>query len=249
MKLNNGISVEPFALGLKARSINLSLDAPYKFQVMRLNAGEKKNLSGLKRYCIYMIDVGGVRTFAANDIEIASDQFLLGDTADLTVKSDLDGLQVILISRDIDVLARPLTSYKLDSAKRVNKPWGYEIWLTNEPSEFFAFKKIFLRAGTSTSLQFHVEKRETNFLLSGTANLTFENRCRNGSDLSIDDALKTKKLVGPVVVNIAPGFVHRLEAKTDLTLYEASTPELDDVIRIQDNYYRGSGRIEGEHDN
>ena len=55
----------------------------------------------------------------------------------------------------------------------VKKPWGYEQWLTGAYNKNFAFKKIFLKKGSKTSLQYHVKKIETNFLYSGNANLHY----------------------------------------------------------------------------
>ncbi|MCP1850126.1 MULTISPECIES: hypothetical protein [unclassified Bradyrhizobium] len=44
-----------------------------------------------------------------------------------------------------------------------------------------------------------------------------------------------------------PGMIHRIEAKADITLVKVSTPELDDVVRLEDDWHRGNGRLESEH--
>lgn len=120
--------------------------------------------------------------------------------------------------------------------KVVGKKWGEERWLTQSP---FAFKVIRVDAGQRTSLQYHEEKEETNFVLAGTAKLHYQDHT-TGSVVSMD--------VEPgMVVHVKPGVVHRIEAVTTLLLIEASTPQLDDVVRLEDDWGRPDGRIETEH--
>jgi mannose-6-phosphate isomerase-like protein (cupin superfamily) len=113
----------------------------------------------------------------------------------------------------------------------VTKPWGYEKWIGGGRSYFL--KEILLKAGKRSSLQFHNKKEETNYIISGQGVLT-----RDG---------KTEMLKPGIAFHILPGQIHRVEAITDLTMIEASTKELDDVIRVEDDYKRGNGRIEREH--
>mgnify|MGYP001586744810 CR=1 FL=1 len=115
--------------------------------------------------------------------------------------------------------------------KVVNKPWGYEKWIGGGKSYFL--KEILLRAGFKSSLQYHEVKEETNYILSGQGILT------------IDD--KKLMLAPGVAFHIKPKVVHRVEAITDLRMIEASTLELDDIVRLADEWGRPSGRIESEH--
>lgn len=130
--------------------------------------------------------------------------------------------------------------------KRVDKPWGHELWITGEDPDF-AFKKIVLRAGFRTSLQFHQHKQETNALYRGRAALHYQ------SDLSVRLGEVSSQHVGrqvlqaPVAIHVLPLTLHRIEAITDLVLYEVSTPHLDDVVRISDDTARPDGRIAAEH--
>ncbi len=86
-----------------------------------------------------------------------------------------------------------------------------------------------MRAGEALSLQFHEEKDETLHLLSGRM------RFEAGPGL---DALRPVPLEEGMSVRIEPGMLHRIVAITDCTFLEASTPELDDVVRVQDRYGR-----------
>ncbi len=113
----------------------------------------------------------------------------------------------------------------------VTKPWGWEKWL--EQNDKYVLKLIFMKAGNKSSLQYHNVKKETNYIVSGVAELT---RDKEVTRLKTDDYF-----------TIAPPTVHRVEAVTDILMVEASTPEVDDVIRIADDYNRGNGRIESEH--
>jgi mannose-6-phosphate isomerase len=126
----------------------------------------------------------------------------------------------------------------LAGVKVVRKPWGEERWLVPEGSPF-GFKVIAIRAGQRTSLQYHRHKEEANLVL-----------CGGGRLLVAPDAGSpptAQPLIPGQIAHIRPGTVHRVEAVTDLVLVEVSTPELDDVVRIEDDLGRGHGRIEAEH--
>lgn len=120
--------------------------------------------------------------------------------------------------------------------KVVQKPWGKEIWL--ELNDNYCYKRIHINAGTRTSFQYHEKKLETNFIASGEAEIWLEN--------DEGEIIKTK--MGPgEYFTVHPPKKHRVIAITDLILMEVSTPEVDDVIRIQDDAFRSDGRIEEEH--
>lgn len=127
----------------------------------------------------------------------------------------------------------------LSIAKKVNKHWGEERWLVAEGSDI-GFKVIVVRAGRRTSLQYHQEKEEVNLILAGEGRLHIA-----ASTLA---PVEVYPLFPGHVAHIRPGTVHRVEAVTDLLMVEASTPQLDDVVRIEDDLDRGSGRIASEHE-
>ena len=111
--------------------------------------------------------------------------------------------------------------------KIVEKPWGREFWVAH--TDRYAFKIIEIKAGTRASLQYHVKKHEHIYVDSGILKMEWE-----------DEAGQMQTLVlhpGDVVEN-RPGRKHRAIAVENVRLLEVSTPELDDVVRVQDDYNR-----------
>ena len=142
--------------------------------------------------------------------------------------------------------------------KKVNKHWGHEIWVADGLSTPYALKRILFKAGNRTSLQVHQHKIETAYVLSGTGimykskeKLDIEQYLLKGmSEKEVEEYESTfdvVELYEGVSWDIVPGYVHRVVAITDLETIEASTTELDDVIRLQDDKNRKHGKIEDEH--
>lgn len=121
-------------------------------------------------------------------------------------------------------------------AKTVSKPWGQEVWL--ELNDRYCYKRIYIRAGSRSSFQYHERKRETNFIISGQAEIWLEN------EVGVVEKLQ---MTAGDFFNVVPPRKHRVIAITDLVLQEVSTPEVDDVIRIEDDTNRPDGKIEDEH--
>lgn len=114
------------------------------------------------------------------------------------------------------------------SVRIVPKPWGHEtIWASTDR---YVGKVLHIRAGHALSLQYHERKDETIHLLSG--DMIYRVGERVGADLR-DVRLKP----GESYRN-TPGTVHQMEAVTDCDVLEASTPDLDDVVRLSDRYGR-----------
>jgi mannose-6-phosphate isomerase len=116
-----------------------------------------------------------------------------------------------------------------ENAKRVEKPWGYEIWWAR--TERYVGKLLHINAGESLSLQYHNVKDETIMVQSGT--LLFE----TGSKDDPANLTKTEMKSGDAF-HITPHTVHRMTGVTDVDILEVSTPELDDVVRLEDRYGR-----------
>ncbi len=142
--------------------------------------------------------------------------------------------------------------------KKVIKPWGYELWIADGVQQPYALKRILFKAGKRTSLQVHKYKFETNYVLSGEGLLYISNEkfdiddflSKDKNYLDVDSYEKTFKkinLTSGTIFHVEPGFVHRVEAYTDLEFIEASTCELDDVVRLQDDQGRTHGKIDQEH--
>ena len=148
-----------------------------------------------------------------------------------------------------------LEGYKIiKTPKVVKKPWGHELWFIWTKNHH-VLKQIGMKAGNKSSLQFHREKLETNFLVEGEADITTgcildrnlpEEKLKEIATRINLDEYKRKMLPGMKWTS-CPGDVHRVYAVKDYIAYEVSTPELDDVIRLQDDARRNSGRIRSEH--
>jgi len=113
-------------------------------------------------------------------------------------------------------------AHEPQNPKIVDKPWGREIWYAH--TDRYAGKVLEVTGGHLLSLQKHRVKHETLYLLTGRIRLT------------LDDEL-FDWLPG-TAVSIPPDTVHRMEALEDSVLLEVSTPELDDVVRLEDRYGR-----------
>lgn len=109
---------------------------------------------------------------------------------------------------------------------RVEKPWGHElIWAKTDR---YVGKILHIEAGHLLSLQYHERKDETIFLLRGE--IVFR--------VTIDGELTERRMREGERYHITPGTVHQMEAVATSDLLEVSTPELDDVVRLQDRYGR-----------
>ena len=110
---------------------------------------------------------------------------------------------------------------------RIDKPWGYELrWAITDR---YLGKLIHVDAGHALSLQYHVQKDETIFVSGGVLDLVLE-----------DDAgeLRTHRLTPGMSARVRPGRRHRFVAVEDVDLFEVSSPEIDDVVRLEDRYGR-----------
>ena len=114
--------------------------------------------------------------------------------------------------------------------ERVEKPWGYEIVFAR--TDRYCGKVLVVRKGEQLSLQFHREKDEVMYVQEGRIELEIGDP---GGQLETE-------VVGPGhAFRFAPGTVHRWRALEDSVVLEASTPELDDVVRLEDDYGRARG--------
>lgn len=112
-------------------------------------------------------------------------------------------------------------------AQRIEKPWGHEVlWAWTDR---YVGKILHVRRGESLSLQFHREKDETMSVLTGRV------RIETGAE---GEPLVPHEMGPGDCLRLAPGTRHRVEAIEDSDLLEVSTPQLDDVVRLQDRYGR-----------
>jgi len=109
---------------------------------------------------------------------------------------------------------------------RVDKPWGYElVWARTDR---YVGKILHVRAGHVLSLQYHQRKDETMHVLRGELIL----RTQPAGELM------TRSFRAGESVHIPAALIHQIEAVVDSDVLEASTPELDDLVRLQDRYGR-----------
>ena len=110
--------------------------------------------------------------------------------------------------------------------RRIPKPWGEEILFA--VTERYAGKVLKITKGESLSFQYHEKKDESFYVHEGSLKLTLE-----------VDGRSTESLLGPGDTrHLPPGTRHRMEAVTDCDVLEASTPHLEDVVRLEDRYGR-----------
>jgi len=110
---------------------------------------------------------------------------------------------------------------------RVEKPWGHElIWASTDR---YVGKILHVKAGHALSLQYHERKDETIHLLRGELRFWVGPSAQQLEEVALREGESYR---------ITPGTVHRMEAVTDVDILEASTPDLDDVVRLEDRYGR-----------
>ena len=113
-----------------------------------------------------------------------------------------------------------------DVPYRVEKPWGYElVWASTAR---YVGKILHIEEGQALSLQYHERKDETIYVLRGEILLR----------LVEGETTIERRLPEGAQAHLAPGTIHQFEALVTSDLLEASTPELDDVIRLEDRYGR-----------
>ena len=111
--------------------------------------------------------------------------------------------------------------------QKIEKPWGFEILFATTPR--YAGKVLFVRKGRRLSLHYHKIKDEVLYVHNGKVDIEIERD---------DEKKESLTLCAGDCVRIAPLTRHRLSAAEDAKLFEASTPDLDDVVRLDDDYGR-----------
>lgn len=110
---------------------------------------------------------------------------------------------------------------------KVEKPWGYELhWAITDR---YAGKILHVKKGEALSLQYHERKDEYQYVVSGVVDIEVG---------GADGQLTTRRMSSGDTLHITPGTRHRLTAVEDTDIFEVSTPELDDVVRLEDRYGR-----------
>ena len=177
----------------------------------------------------------------------------------IVVQSIEDDKPIIDITIDDDGIRseNSINQYKIiEKPKTITKPWGHEVWIAWFKNHH-VLKKIYMEEGNKCSLQYHEEKSETNIIVSGKANVLKDIKLED--NISEEEALKVyneTKDIDNLITAMSTGDywdnkpfeIHRVFSIDSYTAYEASTPQLDDVIRLQDENNRVSGFIKSEHE-
>jgi mannose-6-phosphate isomerase len=110
---------------------------------------------------------------------------------------------------------------------KVEKPWGYELrWAITDR---YAGKILHVNRGEALSLQYHEAKDESQYLIKGAVDIELGGP---------EGGLSTRRMVAGDTLHIKPGTRHRITAIEDSDIFEVSTPEVDDVVRLEDRYGR-----------
>ena len=124
-------------------------------------------------------------------------------------------------------MAEKTSPIQVPEAGRVEKPWGYELrWAITDR---YLGKIIHVNAGHQLSLQLHEKKDESIYILSGALDLVLEND---------QGELETHRLEPGMSARVHAGRRHRFVGVQDCDIVEVSSPEIDDVVRLEDNYGR-----------
>lgn len=111
--------------------------------------------------------------------------------------------------------------------RKTEKPWGYELLYALTPR--YAGKLIFVKKGYRLSLQYHKEKEESMYLLQGKVRFSVQPQNEKMTETTGEPGFS---------LHLPPLTTHRVEALEDSTILEVSTPQLGDVVRLQDDYGR-----------
>ena len=222
---------------------------PYEYFIYETNANDKLTFNELRSFTIYLFDKPDSAIVHVNGVK---EQIMQGDRVQAedepVVLTVTGGVVKLLISgtKESHPEQKGLFYCCHSNLYKVDKPWGHELWINGQHPRY-AFKEIFIKAGFKTSLQYHNLKQETNVLFEGRTKLHFKNiDAVKNDDVDASDLGQVE--LGPISsIDVVPGILHRLEAITDILLYETSTPHLDDVVRVTDDSKRPHGRIEQEH--
>jgi mannose-6-phosphate isomerase-like protein (cupin superfamily) len=122
------------------------------------------------------------------------------------------------------------SAFDLKSIQHIPKPWGYELIFAK--TDRYVGKILHVNRGESLSLQYHEMKDETLYVVEGELRLTIEH----------EGDRRELMLRKGEAFHIPPRLIHRMEAVVDTDVAEVSTPELEDIVRLEDRYGRvGAG--------
>lgn len=242
-----GNSVKQFQLGKLGKELLGS--GPYEYYIYETQSSELVHFSELRSCTVYVLNKPSQAVVTVEGVESRLDQGDVVQAEDCVISLKTQGGAVKLL---VSGTSQPHPTIKglfftrYADIYKVAKPWGHELWI-NGQHPCYALKQVFVLAGTKTSLQYHNFKQETNVLFQGMAKLHYKINAAVANDLVTAADIAAVQIDPISSVDVMPLTLHRLEAITDITLYETSTPHLDDVVRVSDDNKRPDGRIDMEH--
>ncbi len=221
---------------------------PYSYRQLKLQPGKTFSSKQMQSLTLFVLKTGSGGKVQLSGGETLSE----GDSAQIELRpTEITAIKTPIVLLIAGIQSSPaktpsLVITRASGQYQVNKPWGHERWL-NGQHPGYCLKEVMIREGNRTSLQYHNFKEETNVLFFGTTKLIYKHESSVPNDHVKPEHLSSLVLSAVSVIHMKPPILHRLEAVTDIILYEVSTPFLDDVIRVQDDRKRENGRIVSEH--
>lgn len=234
--------------GLREKELTLC-SIPYHYSVLNLDHETTVISNSFNQHTVYVKEISGEVTCISSARTATLSSAGVFHFNGFNPKLRVDGTALLFVAsgNSLDNAEDDsVISQNCEDFYTVVKPWGHEKWLAPRGHNY-SLKEIFLKAGYKTSLQYHLEKEETNLLFKGKALLHFKNAGDVENSKVGAEHISSTTLGANDCVHITPNNIHRVESVKDVTLIEASTNHLDDVIRISDDSGRESGRIESEH--
>ena len=236
---------------IKFKQYKKIADNKYSYYFQKIKPNKITIIKKLKSFTIHIIKSSKKNIMLINNkrYSLKGGEVFQFENSFAKIESINSMLEMLIVGTKKSQIKRKITKFtNYKNIYKVIKPWGYELWL-NGRHKNYSFKKIFLRKGFRTSLQYHVKKKETNLLYNGTAKLIYKKNPKVSNLRVKEKDLGNLKIKSISKISVNPNTLHRIKAISNLTLYEASTPELDDVIRVSDDSKRSNGLIKKEHRN
>ncbi len=238
-------------LHLEESGMQILASGPYQYIYYRFNSKNEFKIENLKSFTMFVLELGdGINVNIDGNSQTLTEKFCAIQCEGLILSGEAGMGASFLIAGTTDsqiYLSSSIKYSREDELYKVLKPWGFEIWVNGESHPGYSFKKIKINKGTKTSLQYHQFKQETNVIYEGSALFHYKNNINSDNkNIKMQDIAQAE-LDAVTAIDVTPNIIHRIEALTDILLYEISTPHLDDVIRIQDDANRTNGKIISEH--
>ena len=225
----------------------LSNNKNYYYEFIKTKKLKQKSYSNLRDACVYVLNCDKKSFLKYENISFSLKPGTCITIQNYNFEIHATNVEIFITGKYINKsIQKSFIPISKSNIYKVNKPWGYEQWLTGKNNSNFCFKKIFLKEGNKTSLQYHNFKKETNFLYNGKIKLHFFSNKFNKKNF--DKKYISSKILNKFsIIDVIPPIIHRIESVSDTELFEVSTPHLDDVIRLEDVTNRLDGKINSEH--